>query len=50
VLSSECPLAALHLQQGVAATERDEGAKPPETLHPIELMARAYGLLEGDRR
>jgi glycerol-3-phosphate dehydrogenase subunit C len=49
VLSSECPLAALHLQQGVAAAERDEGAKPPETLHPIELMARAYGLLEGDQ-
>jgi glycerol-3-phosphate dehydrogenase subunit C len=50
VLSSECPLAALHLQQGVAAAERDAGAKPPETLHPIELMARAYGLLEGDQR
>jgi glycerol-3-phosphate dehydrogenase subunit C len=49
VLSSECPLAALHLQQGVAAAERDEGAKLPETLHPIEIMARAYGLLEGDQ-
>jgi glycerol-3-phosphate dehydrogenase subunit C len=47
VLSSECPLAALHLEQGVAAAERDDGAKPPETFHPIELMARAYGLLEG---
>ncbi len=45
VLSSECPLAALHLQQGVAALE---DGKMPETLHPIELMARAYGLLEGD--
>ena len=42
-LASECPLAALHLQQGVAALE----AKPMETLHPIELMAKAYGLDEG---
>ena len=45
VLSSECPLAALHLQQGVAAIE---DGKAPEMLHPIELLARAYGLLEGD--
>ena len=47
VLSSECPLAALHLQQGVVAAE-GEGGVAPETLHPIELMARAYGLLKGD--
>jgi glycerol-3-phosphate dehydrogenase subunit C len=47
VLSSECPLAALHLQQGVVAAE-GKGGVAPETLHPIELMARAYGLLEGD--
>jgi glycerol-3-phosphate dehydrogenase subunit C len=47
VMSSECPLAALHLQQGVVAAE-GEGGVAPETLHPIELMARAYGLLEGD--
>lgn len=44
-LASECPLAALHLQQGVAALE----AKTMETLHPIELMAMAYGLGEGGR-
>ncbi|HLI20889.1 MAG TPA: heterodisulfide reductase-related iron-sulfur binding cluster [Stellaceae bacterium] len=50
VLSSECPLAALHLQQGVAAAERDNGGTAPEILHPIELMARAYGLLAGDSR
>ncbi|HEY3918094.1 MAG TPA: heterodisulfide reductase-related iron-sulfur binding cluster [Stellaceae bacterium] len=48
VLSSECPLAALHLQQGVAA-RGDNGGAAPETLHPIEIMARAYGLLEGDQ-
>ena len=39
-LSSECPLAGLHLQQGVAAID----GKTPETLHPIELMALAYGV------
>ncbi len=44
-LASECPLAALHLQQGVDALE----GKTMEALHPIELMARAYGLGEGDR-
>ncbi|HKT16871.1 MAG TPA: heterodisulfide reductase-related iron-sulfur binding cluster [Stellaceae bacterium] len=44
-LSSECPLAALHLQQGIAALD----GKAMSTLHPIELMAMAYGLDEGDR-
>jgi len=44
-LSSECPLAALHLQQGVAALE----GKTMDALHPIELMAMAYGLGKGDR-
>jgi glycerol-3-phosphate dehydrogenase subunit C len=42
-VSSECPLAAMHIVQGM---ERVEGggapAEPP--LHPIELFARAYGL------
>lgn len=44
-LASECPLAALHLQQGVAALD----GKTMEALHPIELMAAAYGLREGDQ-
>jgi len=44
-LASECPLAALHLQQGVEASE----GKTMQTLHPIELMALAYGLAQGDR-
>ncbi len=43
-LASECPLAALHLQQGVEALEDRTMA----TLHPIELMAMAYGLTAGD--
>ncbi len=42
-VSSECPLAGLHIAQGV---ERQGGeAAPPQLLgHPIELLARAYGL------
>ncbi|HXP32079.1 MAG TPA: heterodisulfide reductase-related iron-sulfur binding cluster [Stellaceae bacterium] len=41
-LASECPLAALHIQQGIAA---EDGAAVPPAYHPIELMALAYGLL-----
>jgi glycerol-3-phosphate dehydrogenase subunit C len=43
-LSSECPLAALHLQQGIEALD----GKTMPTFHPVELMAMAYGL-DGDR-
>ncbi len=42
---SECPLAAAHLDQGV---ERAAGEPPPDrALHPIELLAAAYGLDAG---
>ncbi|MEI7609126.1 MAG: heterodisulfide reductase-related iron-sulfur binding cluster [Rhodospirillaceae bacterium] len=42
VLASECPLAGQHILQGL---ERVEGAAvPPESLHPIQVLARAYGL------
>jgi glycerol-3-phosphate dehydrogenase subunit C len=45
-LASECPLAATHILQGMAALDGE--AKPPaEAFHPIELMARAYGLAPG---
>jgi glycerol-3-phosphate dehydrogenase subunit C len=45
-LASECPLAATHILQGMEAL--DGAASPPaETFHPIELMARAYGLSPG---
>ena len=42
-LASECPLAGLHIAQGI---ERLEGDKPEiETVaHPIVLFARAYGI------
>lgn len=39
---SECPLAGDHLLQGI---ERVDAAKAPKTAqHPIELIAKAYGL------
>ncbi|MFO1060179.1 MAG: heterodisulfide reductase-related iron-sulfur binding cluster [Dongiaceae bacterium] len=45
-LASECPLAGVHIQQGI---ERLGGDKPPPQMeliaHPIELVARAYGVL-----
>ncbi|MBL8688696.1 MAG: glycerol-3-phosphate dehydrogenase [Rhodospirillaceae bacterium] len=41
-VASECPLAALHILQGM---ERLEGVEAPtEALHPIQLFARAYGV------
>ena len=41
--ASECPLAGMHIRQGM---ERLGGAAPMPTLlaHPIQLLARAYGL------
>jgi glycerol-3-phosphate dehydrogenase subunit C len=42
-VTSECPLAAAHILQGM---ERADAAKTPaESFHPIELFARAYGVL-----
>ncbi len=39
---SECPLAGTHILQGM---ERIDGAQvPPEALHPIQILAQAYGL------
>ncbi len=41
-LASECPLAGAHIVQGM---QRSEGDKAPATaFHPIQLLARAYGL------
>jgi glycerol-3-phosphate dehydrogenase subunit C len=49
-VASECPLAGEHLLQvmEMTATEQGEGQKPKPTRadHPIELLARAYGLME----
>lgn len=42
---SECPLAALHIAQGMARLAPGGPARTVE--HPIRLLARAYGLEEG---
>jgi glycerol-3-phosphate dehydrogenase subunit C len=43
-VGSECPLAAAHILQGMSALN-GEAKTPDEAFHPIELLARAYGLL-----
>ncbi len=45
-LASECPLAGPHILQGMErlAAERGEPLKVTHADHPIELMARAYGI------
>ncbi|HVN02172.1 MAG TPA: heterodisulfide reductase-related iron-sulfur binding cluster [Caulobacteraceae bacterium] len=42
-LCSDCPLACKHLGELVSA-DLKEGAGPPREAHPIEILARAYGL------
>jgi len=39
---SECPLAGVHIEQGIDALGQD-GPKPELVTHPIQLLARAYG-------
>jgi glycerol-3-phosphate dehydrogenase subunit C len=42
-VASECPLAGMHIVQGMEILAGD--AKLPQgSVHPIELVARAYGL------
>jgi glycerol-3-phosphate dehydrogenase subunit C len=42
---SECPLAGMHILQGMERLKDDENPTVPEQApHPIQLMARAYGL------
>jgi glycerol-3-phosphate dehydrogenase subunit C len=42
-VTSECPLAGIHIRQGVARLS--PGADPPVLIdHPIELIGRAYGI------
>jgi glycerol-3-phosphate dehydrogenase subunit C len=43
VVTSECPLAGLHIAQGIEKLGGDE-AKPRLVTHPIQLVAEAYGL------
>jgi glycerol-3-phosphate dehydrogenase subunit C len=43
---SECPLAAEHLLQVMEMTAGDGTKVPSRAQHPIEIFARAYGLVE----
>lgn len=47
-VASDCPLAAAHIVEGAREIAESEGMdfKPAQPLHPIEIFARAYGLLE----
>jgi glycerol-3-phosphate dehydrogenase subunit C len=40
-IMSECPLAGVHIQQGIARLG-GEGPKPTLVTHPIQILARAY--------
>jgi glycerol-3-phosphate dehydrogenase subunit C len=42
-IMSECPLAGVHIAQGMEKFDTD-GPKPGLVTHPIQLLARAYGL------
>lgn len=42
-VASECPLAGMHIAQEMEI-EAGTGAPPQRQLHPIELVARAYGI------
>ena len=44
IFSSECPLAAEHIRQGIAKQKPDESVPDFKKMHPIEIFARAYGL------
>jgi len=42
-MTSECPLAGVHIRQGIDKLG-GEAAAPELLTHPIQLLARAYGL------
>jgi glycerol-3-phosphate dehydrogenase subunit C len=47
-LASECPLAGMHILQGMEQLANN-GALPERAMHPIELVARAYGIAPAER-
>jgi glycerol-3-phosphate dehydrogenase subunit C len=44
-VASECPLAGIHVLQGMERIEADGKITPDRAPHPIELFAKAYGLM-----
>jgi glycerol-3-phosphate dehydrogenase subunit C len=45
-VASECPLAAEHLMQVMEMEANEHKPKAFRADHPIEILARAYGLME----
>lgn len=43
-VSSECPLAAAHIVQGVERLGQDAPAQLPQALNPLEIFAMSYGI------
>jgi glycerol-3-phosphate dehydrogenase subunit C len=43
-LASDCPLAARHLVSGMAGLAEEGQTPPTEPEHPIEILAKAYGV------
>jgi glycerol-3-phosphate dehydrogenase subunit C len=43
-VASECPLAGVHILQGIDRLEIEGTPRVEQASHPIELFARAYGL------
>jgi glycerol-3-phosphate dehydrogenase subunit C len=43
-VASECPLAGMHVLQGMERIEAEGKLVPERAPHPIELFAQAYGL------
>ena len=42
--ASEYPFAGMHIAQGMEIGAGPAGPRPPRQLHPIEPVARAYGI------
>jgi len=40
---SECPLAGVHIAQGIEK-QKSDGPKPELVSHPVQVLARAYGI------
>jgi glycerol-3-phosphate dehydrogenase subunit C len=40
---SECPLAGVHIAQGMEKQTSDQ-PKPELVSHPVQILARAYGI------
>ena len=45
-VTSECPLAGMHVLQGMERVEAEGKIMPDRAPHPIELFAKAYGLAD----